>query len=263
MDIRDSRTRRLLFTILLFALVVPNGIAQSSKDDKAAAELREAKDAKQNDGQITMDATSHKESAPVSAVDFVLSVDGAPSMGSEKAPLAIVEFGDYECPYCSQHANQVLPQIVTDYVEAGKVRYFFKDFPLGSIHPEAFKGAEAARCAGEQGKYWEMHDRLFGDRQPLAMKVWPVYLLALGLDASQFLQCLDEGKYGAQIRKDIQEAEKYHVPGTPSFYLGTLNSDGSGMKAVRMLRSFTAYNAFRKTLDQMLSSQGEQNDKFD
>ena len=150
MDIHDSRTRRLLFTVLLFAWFVPNGIAQSSNDDKAAAELRQAKN----------DVRSMKNS-PGSPNSLGLLLDGAPSIGDANARVAVVEFGDYECPYCGRHANQVLPEIVANYVNTGKVRYFFKDTPVEAIHPAAFKAAEAALCAGEQGTYWEMHDLLF------------------------------------------------------------------------------------------------------
>jgi len=115
-------TRRFLYAGLLIASLVPRGIAQSSNPEKPKPE------------------------------NVFLTLDGTPAMGDEKARVAIVEFGDYQCPYCGRHANEVLPHIVTDYVKTGKVRYFFKDVPIEAIHPQAFKAAEAALCAGEQGK---------------------------------------------------------------------------------------------------------------
>jgi protein-disulfide isomerase len=218
---------RLLFTGLLVASLVPRGIAQSSNENGALPE--------------------HPE-------NVFLSLDGAPAMGDEKARIAIVEFSDYQCPFCVMHANQALPPIVTDYVKTGKVRYFFKDFPIDAVHPQAFKGAEAARCAGEQGKYWEMHDRLLRNQQPQVVNELAAYALALGLDVPKFQQCLDNGTYAAQVRKDIQEGTKYRVQGTPTFFVGILDGQGSRMKAVTMLYGAQPYPAFQKALDQILTT---------
>src|SRR6266566_9852737 len=137
---------------------------------------------------------------PGNPEDVFRSLDGAPSIGEETAPIAIVEFSDYECKYCGQHANQVLPQIIKDYVNTGKVRYILRDLPNEAIHPQAFKAAEAAHCAGEQSKYWDMHDRLFKNQQLLAVNELPAHAAALGLDVPKFQQCLDDAKYDAQIR---------------------------------------------------------------
>src|SRR5438093_4596120 len=183
-----------------------------------------------------------------------LSLLGTPSMGDPKARVAIVEFGDYQCPYCGEHANHTLPQIVTDYVKTGKVRYFFKDFPIEAIHSQAFKAAEAARCTGEQGKYWDMHDRLFKDQLIVIAHVAPAYALALGLDVPKFQQCLDNDTYAPQIRKDLQAGRKLNVPGTTEFYLGTVDAQGSGMKVVSKLSGAFLYGAFQQLLDQMLSA---------
>jgi protein-disulfide isomerase len=179
-------------------------------------------------------------------------------MGDEKAPVAIVEFGDYQCPYCARHANQVLPQIVTDYVKTGKVRYFFKDTPVEAIHPQAFKAAEAALCAGEQGKYWELHDRLFQNPQALAGNELPAHALALGLDVPKFQQCLDNDTYAGQIRKSIEDAVKSGVRGTPTFLVGMSDPEETGKTAVTTLSGFKPYSAFQQALDQMLSPGGEE-----
>jgi protein-disulfide isomerase len=229
---------RVVFGLLLVAWLAPRGKSQSSNEAEALS-----KPTKVPDGN--------------SVDDLFLSLDGAPAMGDVKAPLAIVEFGDYQCPYCGLHASETLPQIVTGYVKAGKVRYFFKDFPVESLHPQAFKAAEAARCAGEQGKYWGMHDRLLKDQQTLSVEQLPAYALALDLDIPQFQQCLDNGTYDAQIRKDVQEGREKHVPGTPDFFLGTLDGQGARMKVVTVLHGYLAYSVFQKALDQILSSQEE------
>ncbi len=87
-----------------------------------------------------------------------VSVAGAPVRGSQNAALTIIEFSDYQCPFCGRYISQTWPQLDAEYIAPGKVSYVFRDFPLEELHPDAFKAGEAARCAGEQGKYWEMHD---------------------------------------------------------------------------------------------------------
>src|SRR6266704_659322 len=129
---------------------------------------------------------------PGNPENVLVSLDGVPSLGDEKAPIAIVEFSDYQCPYCGRHANTVLPQIIKDYVSTGKVRYIVRDVPIEAIHPQAFKAAEAAHCAGDQGKFWEMHDRLFQNQQLLAVSDLAAHALALGLDGPKFQPCLDD-----------------------------------------------------------------------
>ena len=191
---------------------------------------------------------------PGNPENVLLSLDGVPSLGDEKAPIAIVEFSDYQCPYCGRHANQVLPQIVKDYVNTGKIRYFLRDAPIEAIHPQAFKAAEAAHCAGDQSKYWEMHDRLFKNQQLLAVNELPAHAAALGLNVSKFQQCLDDGKYDAQIRKDIDDALKYGARGTPTFFVGRLDRQGSDKNAITTLSGAQPILSFQRTLDQMLSS---------
>jgi protein-disulfide isomerase len=89
-----------------------------------------------------------------------VSIEGGATKGNKDAKVTLVEFTDYQCPFCSRHFRDAMPQIDNDYVKTANIRYVLREFPLASIHPLAFKAAEAANCSGEQGKYWEMHDRL-------------------------------------------------------------------------------------------------------
>ncbi len=238
MDIHDSRTRRLV-TVLLFAWFVPNGIAQSSNDDKAAAKLRDAK----------------TDLSPANPNSLGLLLDGAPSIGDANARVAVVEFGDYRCPYCGRHANQVLPEIVANYVNTGKIRYFFKDTPVEAIHPGAFKAAESALCAGEQESYWEMHDLLFKNQQALGITELAAQARALNLDVPKFQQCLDSDRYAAQIRKSLEEAVKAGARGTPTFIVAVWDPEKRGKTAVTTFSGFKPYSVFRQVLDQLLSPQ--------
>jgi len=138
-----------------------------------------------------------------------------PSTGPANAPITVVEYSDYQCPFCAR----VVPTIVKLRQTYGdKIRIVFKDFPLPN-HSNAPKAAEAAHCAGEQGKYWDMHDRLFANQQGLAVPSLKQTAAGLGLDAAKFDQCLDSGKYGASIAADMKEGEQLGVQSTPTVYV--------------------------------------------
>jgi protein-disulfide isomerase len=136
--------------------------------------------------------------------------------GAKDAPVTIVEFSDFQCPFCKT-ANTTVKQILDKY--PGKVRLVFRDYPLASLHPQAPKAHEAARCAADQEKFWEYHDMLF-DRSP---RMTPAnlkqYAQDLKLEATAFAQCLDSGKYAAEVGKDFQEGADLGLTGTPSFFI--------------------------------------------
>ncbi len=148
-----------------------------------------------------------------------------------------------------------LPQIQRDYINTGKVKYVFRDFPLESIHKQAFKAHEAANCAGDQGKFWEMHNQLFANQKKLHPKDLLGYAETLGLDLSVFESCLDSGKHTAEIRKDIDAGVKTGIRGTPSFLLGYTESAPSKAKAVSMLRGAQPYRQFKQAFDQLLTAE--------
>ena len=142
----------------------------------------------------------------------------APTKGQENAPLTLVEFTDYQCPYCARHSKNVLPQLTKAFIDSGKLRYVLRDFPLAAIHPHAGKAHEAAHCAGDQGKYWEMHDQLFAHPKELQADKLAGHASAVGVaDATAFQTCLDSGKYEAQTKAGVTEGTKIGVRGTPSF----------------------------------------------
>jgi protein-disulfide isomerase len=185
---------------------------------------------------------------------LVSSLDGVPSLGDAKAPVVIVEFGDYECPYCGMHAKQVLPQILTNYVKTGKVRYFFKDAPVEVMHPQSLKAAQAAVCSGKQGKYWEMHDRLFGNQKALALTDIFVSAATLELDRQKFEKCMNDERDLLQIRNSLKEGLKLGLRGTPTFFIASLAAEKAGTTNMRMLSGFQSYDAFKQVLDQLLSN---------
>ncbi len=181
----------------------------------------------------------------------IISIDDAPSKGIKTAPVTLIEFSDYQCPFCSRHAREILPQIEKDYINTGKIKYVFRNFPIQHSHPHAFKAAEVAICAGEQGKYWEMHDRLFA-LTPANWDNLSPYVQVVGLELSQFQRCLDSEQPAAKVRKDLADGQRAGVNGTPTFFLGLTEPHGSQVKALRQIKGTQPYATFKEALDSLL-----------
>ena len=145
-----------------------------------------------------------------------VSTDGDPSIGQEDAPITMVEFSDYQCPYCEAWYQQVFDQLLANY--PGKIRFVYRDLPLPS-HSEAIPAAEAADCAGEQGDYWKFHDALFSGKYSLGRAAYEQYAADLGLDAAAFTTCLDDHRYKTEVRADANDAAALGLTGTPSFVI--------------------------------------------
>jgi len=147
-----------------------------------------------------------------------VSLDDDPVLGDKDAPITIVEFSDYECPFCGRYFTQTYPQLKKDYVDSGKVKIVFRDYPL-PFHQSAQKAGEASECADDQGKFWEMHDKLFNNQQALGVSDLKKYAGELGLDQKKFDECLDSGKHASEIQSDMNDGSSYGVSGTPSFFV--------------------------------------------
>jgi protein-disulfide isomerase len=140
--------------------------------------------------------------------------------------IALVEFTDYECPFCGQHTRTAGPEIRKQLVEAGVVRHVVFNFPLEAIHPRARKAGEAAECASRQGHFWEMHERLFADQHALGDEALATSSAAIGVAREAFVRCL-EGQAADQVSADVTEGRRLGVRATPTFFLGTVRADGS------------------------------------
>jgi len=180
----------------------------------------------------------------------VLGLEDAPQRGDARAPLVLVEFSDYQCPYCGTHAREVLPSLEREFVATGKLRYVISEFPLIQIHPLAAQAAVAARCAGEQSRFWEMHARLFEHQRELAP--WEAHAKAIGLDTGAFDACMITGKYVALIEHNAQMAQKGGVRATPTFALGY--ADGNRVRVVRRLQGSAPFPVFKSEIDALLNS---------
>lgn len=145
-----------------------------------------------------------------------------------------------------------MPQIERDYISTGKVKYVLLDFPIAGLHPLAFKAHEAARCAGDQGQYWEMHARIFANQQAMNPPDLEAHAQSLGLDLAKFRQCLRSGAHAADVRRDLDEGHKIGVSGTPTFFLGVTDPNAPKFKASRVLTGAHSYKRFKEAIEALL-----------
>ncbi len=142
-------------------------------------------------------------------------------MGPDTAEVGVLEFTDFQCPFCAQFATGSLAELKKAYVESGKVKFALRHAPIESIHPVAFRSAVAANCAGKQGRFWEMHDSLFRDYKSLTADSFQPLARSLKLDSGLFEMCL-KADDGTSVRSDMQAARELGVDGTPTVFVGRL-----------------------------------------
>ncbi len=162
-----------------------------------------------------------KPSRPTTAK---VSARGKQSMGAEDAPVTVVEFTDYQCPFCLRFTKTTFPLLKSKYIDTGKVRWVALNLPL-AFHKDATKAAQAAHCAGEQGKFWEMRDVLFQNPQKLNVTFLPAHAATLNLDIEAFNACLQSTRHLDVIAKEAKDAQSVRLTGTPSFIIGKTTSD--------------------------------------
>lgn len=185
--------------------------------------------------------------AQPASVPVDVDVSGMPVKGNKNAKVAIVEFTDYQCPFCGQLFTKTYPSIKKDYIDTGKVKYFVGDYPLNQIHPQAQKAAEAANCANEQGKFWEMHDKLFANQTALQADDLKKYASDVGLNPAQFNSCLDSGKMADTVAKNQKAGESYGVRGTPASYVGII--EGNTVKQATEVSGAQPFSAFQAVIE--------------
>jgi protein-disulfide isomerase len=247
--------RRVLFPVAALLILAPALRAQvprdTTRDTTELAAVRadlariqtDLTNVKSQLAQVLRLMSQRQASGTVATTGPVrASVAGAPTLGRADAPVTVVEFSDYQCPFCGRFFATVLPALKSEYMDAGKVRYVFRDYPLDQLHPLARKAAEAAHCAGEQGRYWEMHDALFQNQRSLSPPQLGEHARALGLDSARFEECLSSGRYAAQIERGLADGAAAGVQGTPGFVIGRTKAgdvvEGTPVRGAQPLETF-------------------------
>jgi protein-disulfide isomerase len=186
-----------------------------------------------------------------------LNVHGERFRGDGKARIAMVEYSDFDCSFCAKYAKEIYPHIDRDYIQSGKIKYFFRDLPPPG-ETNALLKARTARCAGEQDKFWELHDLLFTEpAAPLDEKL-SLQAQALGLDLEKLNQCLASGRYVENIERSASGARQLGIHGTPAFVVGTLSEDGDFLRSTNILVGGENYTALKSVLDHLLAAKVSQ-----
>jgi protein-disulfide isomerase len=244
---------------LVFAAVLVSfrGSAASGSADitMLQAELRALRQSQQamakDIAEIKMLLEPLRAPPPIRAAEGRIDASGSQEKGNARASVVMIEFSDFQCPFCKRHVDATLPKIEEAYIDTGKIRYVFMDYPLESIHPQAFKAAEAAHCAAEQKQYWRMHDRLFANQEELARDQLVAHAGALGLDKVRFATCLDSGKHAGRIKASLAQGEKLGIDGTPAVILGRQRH--GHIEAVRMIVGSQPFEVLKSELDRLLA----------
>lgn len=218
--------RSHLYALLLpltFVLGLTVGYLLWGRGGTAASESASTTDtttsetATNQQNQDTSQSQTDSSTQDQQIVRYDVPVDNDPYYGPENAAITIIEFSDFQCPYCRKWYSEVFQRLMDAY--PGQIKFVYRDFPLTSIHPDAFPAAEAANCAGEQGVYWPYHDKLFSMELGLGIDAYQQYAQQLGIDMAQFNACLDDGKYKEEIQADFEYAAQLGVRSTPTFFI--------------------------------------------
>lgn len=174
-----------------------------------------------------------------------ISLDDDPMKGNPDAEITIVEFSDFQCPFCAKFHESTLPMLEKEYISTGKVNFVYRDFPIQSIHPNAIPAALASECADDQGKFWEMHDLIFLNQNvwknlsiAQAVSLFKQYSAELEIESNEFSECMDSGKHIEEIGLDLNDGRNYGVSGTPGFFVGNNEIGFVELKGAQPFSSF-------------------------
>ena len=243
--------------VVFFAACLSGAVVLAETGASDSGALRQELDAVKTDleaikkqlGEIHNQLAQRQGPSPA-AGPVTMSVGDGPALGHADAPITIVEFSDYQCPFCKRHSTSTLVALKASYIDTGKVRYVFRDFPLDSIHPYARKAAEAAHCAGDQDKFWDMHDILFANQGALMQDNLKGFARDMKLDVDAFDVCFDSGKYAKRVEADVAAGAAVGVAGTPKFFVGKVKADGTMVATV--IKGAQPAAAFSQVIDRLL-----------
>lgn len=249
-----------------FVAMISLSPPQQSQAEEIAALKRQVEELREQQAQMQRELTAIKnflqsllQPKPQAGAPEVAGLVGAsiptenePSMGSSSAKVTIMEISDYHCPFCKRQTQQTFPQLVNDYVKTGKVQFVFVDYPIAQLHPTAARSHEAAICAGEQGKYWEMHVSLFNSAVAKDDAALLTQAKGVGLDVNAFRACLTSGRHTDSVQASVKRMEGLGISGTPMTVIGLTPAPGQPLKVVKYVYGAMPYSAFKEAIDSVL-----------
>lgn len=258
-------SRTLLWSVAVVCLLsAGSATARTSDEIKALKEevaaMREGQDKMQKDlDEIKKLLQQGSRPAPSRAgstfTPKTIELGSVSSRGDADAPVTLIEYSDYDCPFCKRHAETVMPALIEDYVNTGKLRFIMREYPIDRLHPRATAASEAVLCAGDQGDYWGMHDAMFANQKANTDEDFQKMVADLGLDVDAFNACMEGDKFAKQIRSDITEGQGLGVSGTPSFVVGLTDpEDSNKVNLTKFIRGAQALPAFKSAIDELIKT---------
>jgi protein-disulfide isomerase len=231
------------FAALPLILLLPLGAQDSKKPKKDTGITSEQADQILEElRQIRQLLQAQAEkNAPQGPVRAKLDLSGFQMLGSKNAPVTLVEFTDYQCPYCKQFHVAVFGELKKNYIDTGKVRFYSRDLPLDSIHPNASRAAQAGRCASDQGQFWKMRDLMGANSDKLDLESLVAEAGSLQMDTKAFRGCVESQKYKEAVQTDVQEALKIGAQATPTFVLGKSTPQGVDGELIEGTRPYAEF----------------------
>jgi protein-disulfide isomerase len=264
LQIRNIFYLLIFWATIFFILVATPVIAQTPEEIKTlqleVQALRKAQAAMTQDIQSIrtilngLMRSTPRVSGAVSSGGAIMDLDDRPVRGEVSAPVTIVEFSDYQSTNSTIFSQNTFPEIDREFIKTGQANYLFKHLPDQSIHPQAFEAHQAAACAGDQDKYWEMNDLLFKNSTAQELQNLRSYASDLDLDLQLFNSCLASGKHAALIESDMVEAERSGVKVSPVFAIGITTPDRSSFKVMRVVVGAQPYNQFKEAIQNVLAA---------
>lgn len=232
----------LLFLLPLAAQQKDTGITREQADE-ILSELRQIRQLLEKQGGGT---AANRPPEPTRAK---LNMEGSQMLGSKDAPVTMVEFTDYQCPFCQRFHTTVFNELKKNYIDTGKVRFYSRDLPLDTMHPNAIRAAMAARCAAEQGQFWKLRDIMGANPDKLDMTSIMADAASLKMDTTAFKSCVESDKYKSAIQNDVLEAMKIGADGTPTFVIGKSTANGVDGEVLVGAQPYVAFDQKLKQLE--------------
>jgi protein-disulfide isomerase len=257
-SLNEKRVKKSTFNVLIMIIILTTGIAvffAGSYTANLNSEQISQEELENALAKLELKILEKQLPTKQPNIPLKISIDNDPIIGNPDAPITIIEFSDFQCPFCARFHIETLPLIMNEYINEGQVKLVFRDFPIQSIHPNALPASVAAECANEQGKFKEMHDMLFENQNKWSnqsldnlMITLSQYASEMELEEEKFDSCLKNGKYIEEIQKDLDDGRTYGVSGTPGFFVG---NDQIGFIELTGAQPF---ENFKKVIDSQLKN---------
>lgn len=184
-----------------------------------------------------------------------IALGSSPVKGNPDAPVTLVEYSDYQCPFCARHYRDTMPILQEEYIDTGKLKFVMREYPLPQLHKNATRAAMSAQCAHQQGKYWEMHNIMFDNQRELADENLKAYAATIGLDTAAFDACMDNKDTIKAVRADLASGQALGMGGTPGFFLGLTDPTDSGRATMSVqIKGAQPVDNFKAAIDRLLDS---------